>query len=158
MKILAPKENSLLKLAVYVPVEQADAVRNALFEAGCGSIGDSDSCSYNITGEGTFRAGDNCSPYCGEIGRLHTEKEIRIETILPAYIKRRAIKAMLTVHPYEEPAYDIYPLQNEWPTAGTGIIGETESPIDAKEFLLKIKDTFKVERLMHTMPHIATGA
>jgi dinuclear metal center YbgI/SA1388 family protein len=163
VRILAPKENSLLKLAVYVPVEHADAVRGALFEAGCGSIGDYDSCSYNITGEGTFRAGDNCSPYCGEIGRLHTEKEIRIETVLPAYIKSRAIKAMLAVHPYEEPAYDIYPLQNEWPTTGTGIIGETESPIDAKEFLLKIKDTFKVEfllkikdtfkveRLMHTV-------
>ena len=72
VRILAPKENSLLKLAVYVPVEHADAVRSALFEAGCGSIGDYDSCSYNITGEGTFRAGDNCSPYCGEIGRLHT--------------------------------------------------------------------------------------
>ena len=151
VKILAPKENSLLKLAVYVPVEHADAVRGALFEAGCGSIGDYDSCSYNIIGEGTFRAGDNCMPYCGEIGRLHTEKEIRIETILPAYIKSRAIKAMLAVHPYEEPAYDIYPLQNEWLTVGTGIIGETESPIDAKEFLLKIKDTFKVERLMHTV-------
>ena len=121
VRILAPKENSLLKLAVYVPVEHADAVRSALFEAGCGSIGDYDSCSYNITGEGTFRAGDNCTPYCGEIGRLHTEKEIRIETVLPAYIKSRAIKAMLAVHPYEEPAYDIYPLQNEWPTTGTGI-------------------------------------
>ncbi len=150
VRILAPKENSLLKLAVYVPVEHAATVRNALFEAGCGSIGNYDSCSYNITGEGTFRAGDNCSPFCGEIGMLHTEKEIRIETILPAYIKSRALKAMLAVHPYEEPAYDIYPLQNEWATAGTGVIGETESPVDAMEFLHRIKETFHVERLMHT--------
>lgn len=151
VRILAPKENSLLKLAVYVPVQHADSVRNALFAAGCGSIGGYDSCSYNITGEGTFRAGDGCSPYCGEVGSLHTEKEVRIETVLPAYIKSRAIKAMLAVHPYEEPAYDIYALQNEWAAAGTGIIGETEEPVEAKEFLHKVKETFHVERLMHTV-------
>ena len=58
---------------------------------------------------------------------------------------------MLAVHPYEEPAYDIYALQNEWPAAGTGIIGETEEPVEAKEFLLKVKETFRVERLMHTV-------
>lgn len=150
LKILSPKENSLLKLVVYVPLSHAESVRNALFAAGCGAIGDYDSCSYNIVGEGTFRAGENSSPYCGEIGELHTEQEVRIETILPSYLKNRVLKALLAVHPYEEPAYDIYSLCNVWPTVGTGVIGELSEPVDAKEFLLTVKDIFSVERLMHT--------
>ena len=153
VKILSPKENSLLKLAVYVPLSHAESVRSALFNAGCGTIGDYDSCSYNIIGEGTFRAGEKCSPYCGEIGELHTEKEIRIETILPLFLKNRVLKALLAAHPYEEPAYDIYPLCNVWPTVGTGVVGELNEPIDAKDFLLAVKDIFCVERLMHTALH-----
>jgi dinuclear metal center YbgI/SA1388 family protein len=150
VKILSPKENSLLKLAVYVPVSHADSVRNALFNAGCGTIGNYDCCSYNLMGEGTFRAGEECSPYCGEIGELHTEKEVRIETIMPSFIKNKVLKALLTAHPYEEPAYDIYPLENRWDAVGTGVIGELSEPMDAKEFLLEVKRIFGVERLMHT--------
>ena len=150
VKILSPKENMLLKLAVYVPVSHAESVRSALFNAGCGKIGNYDCCSYNIEGEGTFRAGEECSPFCGAIGKLHTEKEVRIETILPAFIKSRALKALLDAHPYEEPAYDIYPLNNAWPTVGTGVIGELAEPMDAKEFMLEVKRIFGVERMMHT--------
>ncbi len=150
VKILSQKENSLLKFAVYVPLSHAENVRNALFNAGCGTIGNYDCCSYNIAGEGTFRAGEKCSPYCGTIGELHTEKEVRIETVLPTHLKNRALKAMLAAHPYEEPAYDIYPLCNVWPTAGTGVTGELDEPIDAIDFLHKIKKTFNVERLTHT--------
>ncbi len=149
IRILQPKENSLLKLAVYTPVSHADKVRNTLFAAGCGSIGKYDSCSYNVNGFGTFRAGEECNPYCGEIGKLHNEQEIRIETILPSYIKNKVISAMLKEHPYEEPAYDIYPLQNNWNEAGTGVIGEiTET--DEIEFLKTIKEKFAVNCLRHT--------
>ena len=150
VKILSPKENILLKLAVYVPVSHADSVRSALFNAGCGKIGNYDCCSYNLTGEGTFRAGEECSPFCGTIGEIHTEKEVRIETILPAFIKSKALKSLLAAHPYEEPAYDIYPLNNAWPTVGTGVIGELDEPMDAKEFMLEVKRIFGVERMMHT--------
>lgn len=150
VRILVPKQDNLLKLAVYVPVEQADAVRSALFSAGCGTIGDYDQCSYNVAGEGTFRAGEGCNPFCGKVGEMHREKEIRIETILPAYIKGRVIRAMLAAHPYEEPAYDIYPLKNEWPAVGSGIIADTDEAVDVRDFLLKVKRTFGVERMMHS--------
>lgn len=150
VKILSPKDNSLLKLAVYVPVSHADIVRNALFDAGCGSIGNYDSCSYNLLGEGTFRAGENSSPYCGEIGELHYEKEIRIETVLPAFIKGKVLKKIFAVHPYEEPAYDIYPLCNQWSTVGAGVVGELCEPVVAKDFLMNVKRIFGVECLMHT--------
>ncbi len=150
IKTLAPKENSLLKLSVYVPISKADDIRNALFMAGCGNIGNYDCCSYNVEGIGTFRAGDNCHPYCGEVGHIHNEKETRIETILPSYIKNRAISALLKAHPYEEPAYDIYPLQNTWNTVGAGVIGELPHDTDEQEFLLSIKNIFKAGCVKHT--------
>lgn len=150
IRILVPKENSLLKLAVYVPTDHADRVREALFSAGCGSIGKYDACSYNVNGTGTFRAGEGCSPFCGTIGTVHQEPEIRIETILPAYLKNRVIRALSASHPYEEPAYDIYPLQNNWNTAGSGVVGELETECDELLFLNKVKETFSVGSLRHT--------
>ncbi len=150
IRILLPKEDSLLKLAVYVPLAHADEVRKALFAVGCGSIGNYDSCSYNIEGVGTFRAGEGCNPFCGEIGEMHKEPEVRIETILPAYIKNRVIATLLKVHPYEEPAYDIYPLKNSWAGAGSGIIGELEYESDEISFLSKIKEIFRVGSVRYT--------
>ena len=114
LKVLEPKENNLVKLVTFVPYAQADAVREALFAAGCGNIGDYDSCSYNLKGEGTFRAKEGTHPFCGIIGELHHEEEVRIETILPSFKKAETIKALLAAHPYEEPAFDIYPLLNDW--------------------------------------------
>ncbi|MBQ5627918.1 MAG: Nif3-like dinuclear metal center hexameric protein, partial [Bacteroidaceae bacterium] len=93
VRILVPKEDALLKLAVYVPTSAADAVRCALFAAGCGNIGNYDSCSYNVDGFGTFKANEGCNPFCGEVGELHREQEVRIETVLPAYLKNKAVAA-----------------------------------------------------------------
>ena len=97
-----------------------------------------------MEGEGTFRAREGATPYCGAIGELHTEREVRIETIIPAYKKAATVKALLAAHPYEEPVYDIYPLQNSWPQAGAGVIGELEVPETELEFLKRIKKTFEV--------------
>ena len=126
LKVLEPKENSLIKLVTFVPDAQADSVREVLFAAGCGNIGNYDSCSYSLKGEGTFRAKEGTHPFCGTIGELHHENEVRIETILPIYKKAEVIKALLSVHPYEEPAFDLYPLQNDWLQAGSGIVGELD--------------------------------
>ena len=150
VRILVPKENYLLKLAVYVPVAKAEEVRTALFCAGCGNIGGYDCCSYNVNGVGTFRAGEDCTPFCGEVSELHNEDETRIETVLPAYMKNRVISALLKAHPYEEPAYDIYPLQNDWNATGSGVIGELELPADESELLLNIKNIFNAGCVKHT--------
>ena len=149
VRVLEPKEEALVKLVTYVPVAQAEEVRNALFAAGCGCIGRYDSCSYNVEGSGTFRAQEGTHPYCGAIGELHTEAEVRIETIVPAYRKAEAVRALLKVHPYEEPAFDLYPLQNTWQQAGAGVIGELEKPETELEFLKRVKKTFEVECLRH---------
>lgn len=149
VRILEAKENALIKLVTFVPVSEATKVRKALFDAGCGNIGKYDSCSYNIEGEGTFRAQESAHPYCGRIGELHAEKEVRIETILPAYRKEKVIKALLSAHPYEEAAFDMYPLQNKWLQAGSGVIGELENPEKDLDFLKRIKNTFKADCLKY---------
>lgn len=150
VRILLPKEDSLLKLAVYVPASHTDAVRDALFAAGCGEIGNYGSCSYNVEGFGTFKANEGCNPFCGNIGELHRENETRIETIMPSYIKGRVVKALLNAHPYEEPAYDIYPVKNSWDAVGTGVIGELPVERDEIGFLQEIKEKFAVGSVRHT--------
>ncbi len=149
-KILSPKKESLLKLVTFVPEEHADKVREAIFNAGAGKIGNYDACSYNTIGEGTFRAGDDTNPYVGEKGKLHSEKEVRVETILPTYLKGRVVKALLKAHPYEEVAYDLYPLANEWPTVGIGMVGELPEEIDEATFLNRLKNIFKVGCVRYT--------
>ena len=150
VRILVPKEDALLKLAVYVPVSAADAVRSALFAVGCGNIGNYDSCSYNVEGFGTFKANEGCNPFCGEVGELHREEEVRIETVLPAYLKNKVVAALLKAHPYEEPAYDIYQLKNSWGSVGSGVIGELPAECDELELLQCVKERFAVGCVRHT--------
>lgn len=150
VKILSEQENMLLKLVTYVPTGHADNVRKALFDAGAGHIGNYDACSFNLPGEGTFRAGENSNPFCGNIGELHTENEIRIEIILPAFRKNAVLKALLRSHPYEEPAYDLYRLENTWTQAGSGVIGILPEEIEPAHFLQKIKQTFTIPCIKHS--------
>ncbi|MDR1258185.1 MAG: Nif3-like dinuclear metal center hexameric protein [Tannerellaceae bacterium] len=142
MNILNPHQNSLVKLVTFVPAAFAEVVREVLFQAGAGHIGKYDLCSFNMEGDGTFRANKGCQPFCGEIGKTHYEKEVRIETILPSFIKDAVISALRLVHPYEEPVFDIYPLNNNWTTVGSGIIGEMSASENVKHFLQRIKRIF----------------
>lgn len=144
VRTLSPQTNSLIKLATFVPYEAVEKVRQALFEAGCGHIGNYDCCSYNTEGVGTFRALENSQPYCGTINELHEEQEVKVETILPAYLQQRAERALLQSHPYEEPAYDFISLANEWKTVGSGVIGELDTAMKEVDFLQWIKQVFHV--------------
>jgi hypothetical protein len=149
-KILSPMAGFLKKLVTFVPVADAEKVRNAIFDAEAGHIGNYDSCSYNVSGQGTFRANDGANPYVGQINELHTEDEIRIETIFPKHIQLKVIQALLGAHPYEEVAYDIYPLDNDYQQAGIGMIGELTDPMDETSFLNKLKTVFGCSVVKHT--------
>lgn len=150
LKILLPAKNTLVKLVVYVPLKQAERVRNAVFEAGAGVIGAYDCCSFNVKGEGTFRGGENSHPFVGEKGKLHAETEIRIETIMPEYISGHVVRNMVKAHPYEEVAYDLYPLKNTMSGTGAGMIGDFNEDLNEEEFLQKVKKTFNVGVIRHT--------
>ena len=149
-RILAPTQGFLKKLVTFVPVADAEKVRQAIFEAGAGQIGNYDSCSFNQNGNGSFRGNDRTNPYVGEKNQIHIEEETRIETIFPKQIQFKVIQALLQAHPYEEVAYDIYPLDNEYSQAGIGMIGELLELIDELNFLRKIKTIFNCEVVKHT--------
>jgi dinuclear metal center YbgI/SA1388 family protein len=149
-KILQPKKGLLKKLVTFVPKEQAEKVRNALFKAGCGEIGNYDSCSYNLEGRGTFKANDKANPFVGKKNELHFEPETRIETVFESYKENQVIRALHKAHPYEVVAYDIYSLDNRHPSIGSGLVGELAKPTDAKKFLEQVKATFNCGAIRHT--------
>jgi dinuclear metal center YbgI/SA1388 family protein len=150
LKVLQAKEDELVKLVTFVPKDDTERVRMALFNAGAGNIGNYDCCSYNVDGEGTFRAGEGTNPYVGKVGDLHSEPEVRVEVIVPKAKLSKVIREMKASHPYEEVAYDIYPLLNYFYGAGSGMMGELENPIAELDFLKIVKKTFNVQSLRHT--------
>ena len=113
----------ILKLGVNVPLDHAEAVRHAIAKAGAGSIGNYAGCSFQFAGEGRFTPLEGAHPFIGSSQKPETVPEVRIETVLPAKIKNRVVKAMLKAHPYEVPAYDIIPTKNCYNENGLGRIG-----------------------------------
>jgi len=148
--ILSPAKGLLSKLVTFCPVDHADRIRQALFEAGAGHIGNYDCCSYNLNGQGTFRASEKANPFVGEKNIVHFEQESRIEVIFPKFIEHRLVKVLLQNHPYEEVAYDIYPLSNTAGFAGSGMIGELEIPLGEVQFLEHIKAQLAIPFLRHS--------
>ncbi len=149
-KILSPSKGNLNKIICYVPTKYQDTVRQAMFDAGAGSIGEYTNCSFNTCGQGTFKAGENSNPYIGEKNKQHFEEEVRIETIVHSHLVERVTSAMISKHPYEEVAYDIYPISNINRQMGFGVIGELEHKIDSIDFLQNIKKVFNCQNLKHT--------
>ena len=98
------------KLVVFVPKEALDDVRDALFEAGAGRIGDYERCSWYTAGTGTFLGGEGTEPSVGEVGREERVAEYRLETVFPAEAYEQVVAALRHAHPYEEPAFDVYEL------------------------------------------------
>jgi dinuclear metal center YbgI/SA1388 family protein len=149
-EVLAPVSGKLVKLVTFVPHNHLEKVREAIFRAGAGHIGNYDSCGYQLQGEGTFRGNDNSTPFVGTRGELHSEPETRLETIMPSFVTGKVIKALTEAHPYEEPAFDIYPLLNSWDRAGMGCFGSLEKPLNADEFLQLVKLTFGTQYLRYS--------
>jgi dinuclear metal center YbgI/SA1388 family protein len=148
--ILSPKQGLLKKLVTYVPTSHADQVRNALFHAGAGNIGNYSECSFNAAGSGTFKGNEHSDPYVGEPGLRHTEVETRIETIYPANLESKLLMALMLAHPYEEVAYDLYHLTNQHQQVGSGMIGELDQPMDAVDFLYMVKEKMHTTVIRHT--------
>jgi dinuclear metal center YbgI/SA1388 family protein len=150
VNVLVPLKNRLLKLVTFVPESHLEVVRNVLFEAGAGVIGDYNKCSFTVAGRGSYRAGDYANPFAGEIGKTHFENEIRLETVLFSHDKTGIIKALIDAHPYEEVAYDLYPLDNDNCDAGLGCTGEFDQPVSETDFLNLISSTFKASGIRHS--------
>jgi len=126
--LLPAARDPLDKLTVFVPLVAGDAVREALAQAGAGRIGAYDHASFSAPGEGRFRPLEGAAPTIGELGRVEVVDEERIEAVLPRTLRRDVVAAMLAVHPYDEPAYDVVELEDARSgDTGTGRIGSIES-------------------------------
>jgi dinuclear metal center YbgI/SA1388 family protein len=148
IKVIQPLKSQLYKIVTFVPEEHAGKVREALFGSMAGHIGNYDSCSYNLQGTGTFRGDNTTNPFVGERGSLHFEPETRIETIAERRNLRKAIDAMIKAHPYEEVAYDIYPLENELNTVGLGRIGILPHLMDEKTLVGYLKEKLSLKNIL----------
>lgn len=148
--ILQPKRKVLRRLITFAPLDKAEEVRQALFAAGAGHIGQYAECSFNSEGTGTFRAEEGANPYVGEVGRRHEEKEAKIEIVYPYFLEYQIITALKDNHPYEEVAYDIFTMENVHQGIGSGVIGELAEPVGEAEFLQQLKQTFGVPVVRHT--------
>jgi dinuclear metal center YbgI/SA1388 family protein len=142
IKVLMPLKNRLLKLVTYVPESHLEKVRDAVFAAGAGVLGNYDNCGFITPGTGSFRGNESTNPFVGEKGKIHFEKEFRFETVLFSHLKSNVINAMLKAHPYEEVAYDIYSLENENINIGMGCSGKLSEPMADKDFLKLISSVF----------------
>lgn len=135
VRVLKSLKDRLLKLVTFVPEDHLEKVREAVFNAGAGVIGNYDRCGFIVQGTGSYRGGEGTNPFAGETGRMHFEKEVRFETILFSHLKDKVLEALLETHPYEEVAYDIYSLGNENIDAGLGCTGDLHEPLNGIDFL-----------------------
>jgi dinuclear metal center YbgI/SA1388 family protein len=136
--------DKLYKLAVFVPKDHAEAVRNAMFAAGAGWIGNYSHCSFNVEGTGTFLPREGSDPFIGQQGKLEYAEEVRIETVVPQSVRKAVVSAMLKAHPYEEVAYDIYEMDLKGRSFGLGRVGRLPEPESLDEFAERVKRAFDV--------------
>lgn len=149
-RVLQPKTNLLSKIITYCPTINVITVRQAMFDAGAGNIGNYAECSYNSEGVGTYKGLAGTNPHLGTTGESHQEKETKIETVVPNHLIGKVVKSMIESHPYEEVAYDIVELKNSHQLVGSGVIGELEVEEDEKKFLLRLKNDLNTACVRHT--------
>jgi dinuclear metal center YbgI/SA1388 family protein len=150
VEVLAPKSSLLSKIVTYCPVDNAQEVRKAMFDAGAGNVGNYKECSFNTEGVGTFKGEAGTNPYVGTTGQFHEEQELRIETIVPNYKVNKVIESLIKAHPYEEVAYDIFELKNKNKKVGSGVIGELKIEENELDFLKRLKIDLKTSCVKHT--------
>ena len=147
-EVLLPKEN-LFKISVFTPTTHKEEVLNSMFRSGAGHIGNYSNCSFSSQGQGTFKPLDDANPFKGKKNKLETSSEQKLEVIVPNYSIYKVVDAMKKAHPYEEVAYDVFPLKNN-SNQGSGLVGSLDQPMDELKFLEKIKLDFGVKALRYT--------
>jgi dinuclear metal center YbgI/SA1388 family protein len=137
-------EEPLKKLVVFVPVAEEQKVREAIGDVGAGWIGQYSHCTYRTRGTGTFLPLEGSNPFIGQKGKVVQVDEVRIETIFPQNLEKKVIRAMLKAHPYEEVAYDIYPIEKKGEAYGLGRVGKLDNEMTLRDFTSHVKKAFNV--------------
>ncbi len=152
-EVLIPLASERLKkIVVFIPEDHVGPVMQAMSEAGAGWIGNYSHCTFQIPGTGTFMPREGTNPFIGQQGTLERVAEVRLETIVPETIQSRVIRAMIEAHPYEEVAYDVYPLEQEGKTRGLGRKGRLASPMTLEAFARFVKEMLSLPGLRYVGP------
>ena len=149
-KILIPKENFIKKLVTYTIPENAITLRNALFEAGAGKIGNYEDCSFNSAGTGTYLGNENSNPEIGERFEFVESTEIKIEVTFEKHLESKIVAALFKNHVYEEVAYELYSLTNTHQNIGLGMIGELTEAQSEIDFLQHVKEKMQCGGIRHS--------
>ncbi|SHK02461.1 Nif3-like dinuclear metal center hexameric protein [Rhodothermus profundi] len=149
VQFLAKMEQALYKLVTFVPASHFDQVREALARAGAGRIGNYEACAFAAPGTGYFRPGDMARPFIGEPGKLESAEEFRLEVEVARWDLPRVVAAMRAAHPYEEVAYDVYPVEQPYTRAGLGAIGQLDKPEPLRDFLRRVAERLHAESLRY---------
>ena len=157
-KVLIPKKGIVKKLTTYIPKDYLEKIRQALFEAKAGNIGNYDHCSFTNIGEVTFKGNENSNPVLGKKGELQKEEEIQLTITFEQKNEAAILEALFENHPYEEVAYEITTTENVHQNIGMGMIGELEKPLEEKDFLVYLKKTMQTDcvrysNLLHKKIH-----
>lgn len=149
-EVLSPKENFITKLVTYTIPENAEKLRNALFDAGAGSIGNYENCSFSSQGLGTYQGNADSNPVVGDAGEFVEAKEIKIEVTFEKHLESKILQVLFKNHEYEEVAYELYSLKNSHQNIGLGMTGEFENPMDEADFLQLVKEKMKAGGIRHS--------
>jgi len=149
-RILIPQSETIKKLTTYVPKNEAETLRNALFDVGAGSIGNYSNCSFNVEGYGTFKGNENSNPTKGEKNKTHTEKETKITITYAKHQESQILQTLFKTHSYEEVAYEVTTLENKNQNIGMGMIGEFAEAMDESRFLKHLKTKMNTECIRHS--------
>src|SRR5690554_7990915 len=149
-QILIPQSQTIKKLITFAPKSEAHTLRNALFEAGAGSIGNYNNCSFNTEGIGTYKGNEASNPTLGKKGEIHFENETQIAVTFPRHLESNILKALFKTHSYEEVAYEVTTLENKNQQIGMGMIGELENALSEKDFLQLLKTNMTAEGIRHS--------
>ena len=149
-KVLIPKKNFIQKLVTYTIPENGEQLRNALFDAGAGNIGNYENCSFNSTGIGTYMGNEHSNPEIGERFEFVENKEIKIEVTFEKYLQPKILHALFANHVYEEVAYEIYDLQNAHQNIGLGMTGELASAMTEIDFLEYVQEKMQCGGIRHS--------
>ncbi|MBP2078174.1 Nif3-like dinuclear metal center hexameric protein [Oceanobacillus polygoni] len=148
--IVETDREKLYKIVVYVPETHIDEVRESLGSSGAGHIGNYSHCTFQTKGQGTFKPLEGSQPFIGTENELEFVDEVKIETIIPKSILHQVISSLITAHPYEEVAYDVFPLANEGKRYGIGRIGTLKNKMDLNSFCEHVKKVLDVPALRVT--------
>jgi len=149
-QVLIPQSGTIKKIVTHVPKQDLEKVKNAMFNAGAGSIGNYNECSFNIKGYGTFKPNEDANPKVGERGVLQKEEEIQLHLTFSKHVQTQVLQALFNSHPYEEVAYEITTLENKNQQIGIGMVGELKEELEAEVFLEQVKSKFKLEVIRHS--------